>query len=283
MAELLINPPGNAPSSFARGYARNHMRNRYPRFRQGLESAWTPSLGVTGATLYDVSHGSGHGTLTNMNLATAWVDGPPEVGGYALNYDGTDDEVLVSTPPRIEAAPGLTFAAWVNATSYGTNFVNRVASFEPGNTTFMALRGIGGTSGIGFGVSLSGADAIAVGTNLMTLGEWHLLTGTWKPGEIHLYVDAVETNKTANNTTGTGSIVDHSGDTFAIGGKSNDTTRQFDGLIGDVYIWSRFLELSEIKKLYDTPSVVLEQQGRLSMVTSVKPWMYYQQITAGAA
>lgn len=58
---------------------------------RGLAGAWLFNEGRKN-TLWDVS-GRGHpGTLTGMDPATDWVGGPH---GYALDFDGTDDRVIV--------------------------------------------------------------------------------------------------------------------------------------------------------------------------------------------
>jgi len=51
-------------------------------------------MGVTGATLYDVSGRGNHGTLTNMDPATDWVGSPD---GWALDFDGSNDHIHCGT------------------------------------------------------------------------------------------------------------------------------------------------------------------------------------------
>ncbi len=65
-------------------------RGGHPLVR-GLAGAWLFNEG-RGNTAWDLS-GSGHpGTLTGMDPASDWVAGPH---GYALDFDGTDDRVIV--------------------------------------------------------------------------------------------------------------------------------------------------------------------------------------------
>ena len=60
----------------------------------GLVGAWCPSLGPSGYTLLDRSGRGRHGTLTNMNAGSDWVGSP---GGWAIDFDGTNDYIPVST------------------------------------------------------------------------------------------------------------------------------------------------------------------------------------------
>ena len=60
----------------------------------GLVGAWCPSLGPSGYTLLDRSRRGNHGTLTNMDAGSDWVGA---AGGWALDFDGVNDGVLLGT------------------------------------------------------------------------------------------------------------------------------------------------------------------------------------------
>ena len=60
----------------------------------GLVGAWCPSLGPSGYTLLDRSGRGNHGTLTNMDAGSDWLGMP---GGWALDFDGTNDSVAITT------------------------------------------------------------------------------------------------------------------------------------------------------------------------------------------
>lgn len=81
------------------GYADNwsgfatHDDSEYPELWDGCVGAWNPGLGPTGSTLRDWSGVNNHGTLTLMDPATDWV---VSGGGYALDFDGTNDYVSVA-------------------------------------------------------------------------------------------------------------------------------------------------------------------------------------------
>ena len=100
----LVNP------SFSNGFSSPWYggRLKYPNLWRGCVGAWSPILGPTGATLFDMSGYHRHGTLTNFNLSTAWSVGS---NGSKLLFDGGDDCIsipLTWTPPRFSITFWLT-------------------------------------------------------------------------------------------------------------------------------------------------------------------------------
>jgi hypothetical protein len=87
----------------------------------GDEDAWwCASLDDTGngtATLYDLI-GSNDGTLTSMVPASDWVADTSESGIRALDFDGTDDEVLADGTSYADATE-LTLACWIKKSTTG--------------------------------------------------------------------------------------------------------------------------------------------------------------------
>jgi len=77
------------------GFARSAGKSAYPGLWRGLVGAWVPALGPTGGTLVDVSGFGNHGDVTTtMDPATDWTIGNnPRVPGYALDFDGVDQEI----------------------------------------------------------------------------------------------------------------------------------------------------------------------------------------------
>ena len=66
--------------------------NRSDPLARGLIGAWLLNEG-TGGTAYDGTGNGNAGTLTAMDSATDWVGGRD---GWALDFDGSDDYILVS-------------------------------------------------------------------------------------------------------------------------------------------------------------------------------------------
>ena len=87
----LLQPLTPELSSFARGDL-----SKRPNLWNGLVGCWKPSLGVSGMTLRDVSGHGNHGILTNMTLDDWVISGDPKSLGYALDFDGVDDNIEIS-------------------------------------------------------------------------------------------------------------------------------------------------------------------------------------------
>ena len=107
--------------------ARNASEAAHPHLWRGLVRAWVPALGVTGDTLRDVSGRKHHGTLTNMDLATDWQASD---GGWCLDFDGTNDYVLL--PARSAELP-FSLSVWFRSANLGKTYQ---ALFTANATTF---------------------------------------------------------------------------------------------------------------------------------------------------
>lgn len=84
---LTTLPSRLAEPSYKNGYASSASASASPALWRGLVSAWCPSLGPTGNTLFDAA-GVNNGTLTNMEPETDWVVGEK---GVSLELGGTDE------------------------------------------------------------------------------------------------------------------------------------------------------------------------------------------------
>lgn len=88
-----------------------HDESAFPELWDGVIGAWAPCLGPTGSRLHDMSRRSNWGTLTNMDNATDWVvDG----GQYALDFDGSNDHVLLTDTnlPALGVASVFSASVW---------------------------------------------------------------------------------------------------------------------------------------------------------------------------
>jgi hypothetical protein len=82
-------------------------------------AAWVPSRDTAGngtTTLTDLV-GSNNGTLTNMDAATDWVSDTGAGGVRALDFDGTNDYVLLSSTAALGSTYSLAF--WCRPAGYG--------------------------------------------------------------------------------------------------------------------------------------------------------------------
>ncbi len=220
--------------SYAFGYARNAAEAAYPNLWEGLLGSWHLSLGVTGATLFDVS-GYGHGgTLTNMEPATDWV---PTERGYALDFDGADEFVELGII-------GLNFAT-------GTVSVWFRADVIGGETYVFSHRTDGGNDRIYIGVTNNneifynlGGGGNKVVISDAVAGTWYQVILTWDNGVSTAYVNGDV--RDTDTFTGLGGV-----DTTECWlGAYKHESNFFNGQIGDVDTWGRVLSFNEIQHLH---------------------------------
>jgi len=199
-----------------------------PTVLHGLVGAWCPSLGPSGYTLLDRSGRGHHGTMTNMDAGSDWVGTP---GGWALDFDGTNDYVEL---PSISIASELTIACWFYARSTAQAVI---VNKQPTNTAFNLLMFSG--SLLLRGGSLTAVSTAVSGSTL------HHAVATIKATTGTIYLNGTQaatgTVNAIGNTTGVcelGRYGDFGGGYY------------FNGWLADVGLWNRALTAPEAAELY---------------------------------
>ena len=82
-----------------------------------LTGLWLMNAGF-GSRVRDFGPFARHGLLTDMDSATDWVLGP---NGWALDFDGANDVVVMSNPMASWGADGITILAGI-APDTGTDY-----------------------------------------------------------------------------------------------------------------------------------------------------------------
>lgn len=249
----------------------------YATLRQGLVGAWCPSLpnGGSGNTLPDVSGRGNHGTLTNMGPED-WVSGQY---GRALDFDGSNDHILVSHQPFASLQQG-TITGWVNTSNdvnqclfalANTSNSNQFAFFgyggdQTGTLTneliYFIIRGFAGTDLATFGYTTSNR------TELID-GRWHhiaiAVNGT---SASSIYLDGVSRSISVSNQYPTSNEGQFFGDltglnkcliaAYQIG---VDLGGYASGRQDDIRIYNRALSPNEIRLLASRPGIGLRQES----------------------
>ena len=228
--------------------AKHPVESVAPNLWDGLISAWSPFLGVTGASLFDIG-GSGHydGTLTNMALSTAWVT---HKGETALNFIDTNDYVLVKSGTIAATAENCTVTAWFSTTTSNTAggrtiYCERASS---GNDIFKLDYGDNTTQSAPFitwrndGGSLTQVRPSVSG---YSDGLWHHAAFTISGTSVKLFIDGAQggsgTISTKNFT--------NSGLESRIGSDKASSPNTWRDHIGGISIYNRALQPSEIRLL----------------------------------
>ena len=198
--------------------------------RDGLVGAWCPSLGATAGTLLDRSGRSKHGTLTNMDPATDWVQSG---GRGALDFDGTNDQV--TTPAIMPAVAARSMSAWVLTRNTGTQWFLGSGYAAP-NAAFIV--------GIQSGVWVVTQFGASVGSTAAAANVWAHIVVVNAGTQWTIYTNGIAVTGTMTTTLAAYPVFLGS---YGGGGYWN-------GQLDDVAIWNRSLTPPEIRQLY--------QQGR---------------------
>jgi hypothetical protein len=208
----------------------------------GLVGYWTfdgkdtPWSSPTAGTALDKSGNGNTGTLTNMNLATAPVQGKI---GQALKFDGSSGYVSVGSG-LVPTNSDFTVSGWV----FGG---------EAGQAIFS--QGYDGVNDWGLNFRIDTCDFVVSGSLYRVLytspsaTTWHHYVCQRNNNIMSVYVDGI----LQNSTTQAGSL--RSSGSNYIGARRNSVSVKdsyFNGSIDDVRIYNRALSAGEVKQLYNT-------------------------------
>lgn len=232
------------------------MRRDYSSLRQGLLGAWCPSLGATGYTLLDRSGRGNNGTLTNMAGQSNW---PASGTGTAINFDGTNDVVIV--PGSTAYLSAVWFSFWFRLTSALTaSSGSQYVLFAANTETTSPFRQ---TMTVGFNLGLSGAQVNTGKLVIITYdnnatpqdsgayttqnfssatGVWYHASGGWTGTAWRLFINGIsDTNAINAGRASTSTPV-----TPMLIGSQNSFGRATPVQMDDLRIYNRALTQSEI-------------------------------------
>lgn len=168
-------------------------------------------------------------------------------GAYkCLDFDGSNDYVVMKDHADLNSDSTITVEAWINADSYGSNsWTNSIFckhGWGRGNQGYVLRCGDNGKLSFNF------ADANnnwreAISSSLMKTGVWYHVAGTYDGDTISLYINGKLVETTLLKT----SISPSTGLTCRIGDLAYGGGRLFDGKIDDVRVWSTALDEETIR------------------------------------
>ncbi|MGZ9108866.1 MAG: RCC1 domain-containing protein [Micavibrio sp.] len=202
---------------------------------------------TSGATTAADSSGNGRtGTLTNMAPASDWVAGH---SGNALDFDGTNDYVSVTSAPALDNIKPVSACAWIYRRTAGNSYPTIIDKSTTGTDGFNFYLE---ESSSALGYYSNDGDFKQYGS--LALNTWEHICYTYSgagagttAADIKLYLNGVELSPgAAASVNGTPS--DDSLNNLTIGsGGSN--AYPFNGMIDEVRLYNRVLSLSEIQAL----------------------------------
>ncbi len=215
-----------------------------PPLNNGLIGYWNFEEG-SGTTANDRS---GNGNNGSIEGGAPFTDGKI---GQALDLDGTDDRVLVTTNSGLETNTNVTVALWINpddaakatsqqlASKYSSTPQNGYVLYIPAsvNTIKWELR---------LGSCCQAVQALTALVN----GTWQHVVATYDGATLKVYINGVLENSSASSGTLT------STNNLALGADwSGATVQPFDGRMDEVRLYNRALSAGEIAALYQSTAV----------------------------
>jgi hypothetical protein len=226
------------------------MARRPPQ--NGLFCWWLPWAGPTGnQQLFDRSNNRNHGTMNGFSPSTDWVAD----GGWALNFDGTNNYVVSSNGNQFEesvrdrqfsfsgwfktatAGFGTVFSAGVTATQDPSMFLRADAT----NNTLLQFFIRNGAGTVNFNIT---------STSAVNTDKWiHVAAINGGSGSVgaRLYINGKEEASQASYSGNTAQTWDR----FGIGATIRSTIgTYFNGCMDDVRLYNRALTANEVRSLY---------------------------------
>jgi regulation of enolase protein 1 (concanavalin A-like superfamily) len=200
-----------------------------------------------GVTATDDSGSGNTGTLIN---SPQWIAGE---SGSALNFvSGGKGYVSASGAGSLSNlyTHGMTVAAWIKPRSGGGGNGGRIIDKDNNNGGWFFS--MNGATGVKLAIdTFSTSSPLRVSTTEVKLNVWQHVAATWDGSvtgsNIHIYINGVLADGTAVDGAG---VAEPDGDTpFAIGNRSVDVARGFDGGVDEVRVYSGVLTAAEIQAL----------------------------------
>ena len=222
----------------------------------GIIGCWSPSIRGSGYLLPDLSGRGNHGTLTNMDAGTDWPGASVRgVSGRVLDYDGTDDRVLLSRTSDIIGLTACSVVAWGSIRTYGGDGralfslpISNTADTSPFQVLDLSVSSTGQVRGnVGNGLT----RVIYTATDLVTTAnKWFCIAVLWDGATITTALDGVVSSSSAAAVyTGIGVSAASVG-TARIGSYRNESQYTADGQIGEVSLFNRRLTQPEVLELF---------------------------------
>lgn len=203
----------------------------------GIIGCWSPSVRGSGYLLPDLVRGN-HGTLTNMDTATAWEPAAVcGVAGRTNRHDGTND-YITGSPRAIIGLEDQSWCAWVLVRSgYG------VVAHSNLYSGMLWYAGNVAANVIGQSVFLANNTTAAVGVTAISYNAWNHIAWCRRGTSLDMFLNGrLDVTRTSNTGPTFASTLDWGG--YA------GSSEWLRGSIGERAVFNRALTAAEFAEIY---------------------------------
>ena len=213
----------------------------------GLENnlaAYYPMNYGSGTTITDNSSNSNNGTMTNMDGSSDWVSNALFGQNYALDFDGSNDYIIVSDDNSLDNDNYITISMWINAETITNKdcLISKDHSTEQSGNYALRFNSSNQLKWYVWGGDADNGStnsASAISTNVWT----HVaVTFDNSTNTTKFYINGSLDN---TSTSITKDLVANSSDLHI--GWDGQNSRYFDGKVDEVRIWSDIRTQTEIQ------------------------------------
>lgn len=235
--------------SYQNGFFPRDGEPAYPELWDNIAGVWCPALGATGEKLLDWSENRNHGTLTSMDLSTAWT---VSEGRTALLFDGVDDKVSFGNVYGEVLQGDYTVSMFIKTTSTSLSRLIGKADYTAGgfsNSPFSVLFNYPTAGRLRLYIGTA-ADANSLASATADLNNGNLRhvafqrIGSTQNIFIDGNLDATQSRATSPDVNSSNFTIGHDGSADGVG------TQQFAGHVDDTLLFRRVLSLSELRVRY---------------------------------
>ena len=176
----------------------------------------------------------------------------------ALEFDGENDKVNCGDNSSLEGMSELTMCAWVNAAPPNKTITQPIlVKGWSGSGNSYNMQYDHPVAGLHINVKTVNGEKYLAFQNPPTTKGWHYIVGIYDGDFLYTYLNGSPDNSVdhpydGNVTINTGNLLI---------GYLTDANKYFDGIIGEIQIYSRALDSAEIIWLYNHPGKIYNTNG----------------------
>lgn len=249
-------------------YVRNQTQISY-NYNKGEAITWLKLDQSSGTTAFDSTVTQVIGTLTNMSVPAVWQTNNSCRFGGCLDFDGTNDRVVLSNEPLFdfERTTPFSVCTWANFDTVSIITNTLVSKLDGSNRGWELTAydgGFGGGAGDANGItfyiiSTFPGNRISLSyDNLFVTGQWYHICATYNGSSnsagAAVYLDGKLLQPVINVSTLTGTVLNNVSTTL---GSRPAGTLPLNGKMDDVRIYNYPLSATQVQQIYNNGAALL--------------------------